>query len=169
MAKGLLDLRVHHGSTTAAVLRSLAPALLQLTVPVPAKGGGRSRTPSRGAPPLLPGFALPGVQLQIPIPPAIRAVKFGPAPSGAQQLDALSAVLSRAWSVTKLALRGSGVSAAGFDAFVAGSVAGGGCSQVADLNLANNPGIADSNLGRTLRTWPRVPVLDLLASGSHWQ
>ena len=55
VAKGLLDLRVHHGSTTAAVLRSLAPALLQLTVPVPAKGGGRSRTPSRGAPPLLPG------------------------------------------------------------------------------------------------------------------
>ena len=150
MERGLLDLHVHHGSTTAAVLRSLAPALLQLTAPALSN-------------------ALPGVQLRTSIPPAIRAVKFGPAPSGAQQLDALSAVLHRAGSVTKLALKGSGVSAAGFDAFVAGSVAGGGCSQVADLNLANNPGIAEADLGRTLRTWPRVPVLDLLASGSHWR
>ena len=103
-------------------------------------------------PPLLEGMARGA--------PDIKTVKFAPAAAGAQQLSSLSAVLARAWSLTKLSLKNLGVTAATFDAFVQDSMINGGSSQVAHLNLGGNPGIAGS-LGQHFQSWPKVPVLDL--------
>ena len=78
------------------------------------------------APPLLEGMARNS--------PELKSVKFasdrpGGRAVGALQLSALSNVLARAWSLTKLSLKGLGITAATFDAFVQDSLINGGCSQ----------------------------------------